>query len=207
MGTFFLVVLIIIVGVFAFRHLSYQWWVKHEQHRLTEDKVMDEWTVLVEGAAGRGDKILETTARLISEAKIPDVSVSKKMISLDRASRPFLVIENANIKGYYMYVGALDYGERLNIVWYLVLDTPEVARARKAMKEGRQSAVTGILARINPSGFGKVFFLTILDKLELANYVALVHHIVTTQAKSLFDELDLDSSKVNTATRGFLNLS
>lgn len=202
---FFVVVIVAVIALNRFR--NWYRWKRHDQHKITEDKVLDEWLALINTAASKSDQTLEKLARAIEAQKIPNISISKKMIKLGRDPRPFLVIEHSFLKGYYTYVGALPYGdERLNVVWYLVLDTPEIAATRRSAKHGATNPLA-FLGGFSKSGYGRVLNMSILDKLELTNYVSLIHQIVVAEVKSIMDGLHLDFSKVNTTTRGFLNLS
>lgn len=206
---FILILIAILVGIYAMNRFS-NWskWKLKDQHRITEEKVLDEWVALINGAASKSDQTMEKLARAIHAQKIPNITISKKEIKLGGDPRPFLVIEHSFLKGYYMYVAALAYGEeRLNVVWYLVLDTPEIAAARRQARRGGPGDPTAWMNRFFRGGYNRVLNMSILDKLELSNYVSLVHQVVVDEVRTLMDELHLDFSKVNTATKGFLNLS
>lgn len=198
---------VMFVGLYGFsRFTKWSKWKIGDQHKITEEKIIDEWTALIENAAGKSDKTLEKLARAIQAEKIPNITISKKIIDLGRDPRPLLVIEHTFLRGYYMYVGALDYGERLNLVWYLVLDTPETAALRRQAKHGATDP-TAWMNNVFAGGFNRVLNMSILDKLELSNYVSLVHGVVVHEVQEIMTELHLDFSKVNTHTKGFLNLS
>lgn len=208
MWTAILAVVGILVAIYFFNRFN-NWtrWKIRDEGKITEEKTLDEWIALIEKAAGKADQTMEKLARAIQSAKIPNISISKRTVKLGRDPRPFIVIEHSFLQGYYMYVGALPYGnERLNIVWYLVLDTPEIAAARKHAKRGTTDPM-GWMNNIFRGGFNRVLNMSILDKLELTNYVSLVHGIVIEETKNLMQELNLDFSKVDTHTKGFLNLS
>lgn len=215
MSIFLLLVLGVVAVFFGPRWYRKWKWETHDKHRITENKVVEKWTSLLEKGKGKGDAFMEKIARQIRDAKIPNISVSKKMIALGRDPRPFIVVEHDIFKGYYIYVGALDYGEqRLNIVWYLVLDTPEMANIRRAGRSGGGGLLEApghladaVLGSFNSDGYGRALRLSILDKLELSNYVSLVHDIVVAETKMFAEENNIDFSKISTATKGFLNLS
>lgn len=206
----FLFLIALLVGIYAFRRFdNWSKWKIGGQHKITDEKTLDEWVALINGAASKCDKTMEKLARAIQAEKIPNITISKKEIKLGRDPRPFLVIEHDFLKGYYMYVAALAYGEdRLNVVWYLVLDTPEIAAARRDAKRGR-GAPPGqeFFNNMFAGGFNRVLNMSILDKLELTNYVTLVHGVVVDTTRELMKEQNLDFSKINTQTKGFLKLS
>ncbi len=205
----FIVFVLILGGLYAFRRFdNWSKWKIGDQHKITEEKTIDEWVALINGAASKCDKTMEKLARAIQAEKIPNISISKKEIKLGRDPRPFLVIEHSFLKGYYMYVAALAYGEdRLNVVWYLVLDTPEISAARKKARRGGIEDPTTWMNNIFTGGFNRVMNMSILDKLELTNYVTLVHGVVVDTTRELMKEQNLDFSKINTQTKGFLKLS
>ena len=116
-----------------------------------------------------------------------------------------------------MYIGALPSGNRLNVVWYLTFYSPavELAKRDERASRGMASAMRtfgGELGRAmapedkGPSHFVPV--ISMLDKLELTNYVSLVHNIVVEETKAMMDELQLDASRLKTGTaKGFLTLA
>ena len=205
----FIVFVLILVGLYAFRRFdNWSKWKIGDQHKITEEKTIDEWVALVNGAASKCDKTMEKLARAIQAEKIPNITISKKEIKLGRDPRPFLVIEHSFLKGYYMYVAALAYGEdRLNVVWYLVLGTPEISAGRQQARRGGLEDPTTWMNNIFTGGFNRVMNMSILDKLELTNYVTLVHGVVVDTTRELMKEQNLDFSKINTQTKGFLKLS
>lgn len=214
-----IILVVIVVGVFWFVRKFYAFrWKMEDQHRITEEKVVEEWKTLLDKGANKADATMEQIARAIRAAKIPRVVISKKTVALGRDPRPFIVIEHETLKEYCMYVGALAYGDdRLNVVWYLVFDSPDIK-----MTEERDKAMRGFSSAmrrfggpvgeaIAPQDSGPARFvrkLSLLDKLELSNYVGLVHGIVIEETKAMMEELNLDSTKIKTsAAKGFLDLA
>ena len=199
---------ILLALYFFSRFNNWTKWKIKDEGKITEEKTIDEWVALISKGANKADQTMEKLARAIQTERIPNISISKRVIKLGRDPRPFIVIEHSYLKGYYMYVGALAYGDdRLNVVWYLVLDTPEIAAARREAKRGGLGDPTAWMNNVFKGGFNRVMNMSILDKLELTNYVSLVHGVVVAETKALMTELNLDFSKVNTHTKGFLNLS
>lgn len=207
----------LIVGIVWFRRKANVYtWQRHDQHHITEEKVVEEWKTLLDKGANKADATMERIARAIRDAKIPRVVISKKTVALGRDPRPFVVIEHETIKEYCMYVGALAYGEdRLNVVWYLVFDSPEIKAAERDDRTARGMASAmrrfggPVGEAIAPQDRGPARFvlkLSILDKLELSNYVGLVHGIVVDETKAMMEELHLDTAMMKTeASKGFLN--
>lgn len=212
-----IVIIAILIGFVILNKKLKQWkWKLRNRHpSIKEDKVLDEWNNIVANAKARADEFYRNVARAIDEAKIPNIAYAKKEVSFSRALRPFLVMTNTQFRGYEMFVGALDYGEHLNVMWYFTLDTPELHKARRAQRHGRSDASIGAQAMANRIGnkFGKsdnwvaLDKLTMLDKQEIEAWAGEVHRIVLDEVKRMMDELHLDFSKVDTHTKGFLNIS
>ena len=74
---FFVVMIVAIIALNRFR--NWYRWKRHDQHKITEDKVLDEWLALINTAASKSDQTLEKLARAIEAQKIPNISISKKM--------------------------------------------------------------------------------------------------------------------------------
>ena len=91
----FIVFVLILGGLYAFRRFdNWSKWKIGDQHKITEEKTIDEWVALINGAASKCDKTMEKLARAIQAEKIPNISISKKEIKLGRDPCPFLVIEH-----------------------------------------------------------------------------------------------------------------
>ncbi len=172
---------------------------------------------LLEKGADKADAVMEKIARAVRDANISGVSVSKKTVAFGRDTRPFVVAEHDKLTDYCMYIGALPSGNRLNVVWYLTFYSPAVEMAEQDERASRR--MTSAMRRfggpvgeaVMPQDGGPSHFvpnISMLDKLELSNYVGLVHSIVVEETKAMMDELQLDTSRLKTETaRGFLTLA
>src|ERR1700734_3858055 len=59
--------------------------------KLTQDKVVDQWSALIEGAKGQGGKIIEKVERAVREENLPNVVVSTREVKTeDGEQRRFL---------------------------------------------------------------------------------------------------------------------
>lgn len=202
-----------------------------QKEKLIQDKVVDQWSALINGASGQGEKIIGNVKKAVEEEKLPGVAVGmREMETEDKEKRPFLSVTNDRLKGYEMLVAAYDYGTRLNIVWYLTFDSPwallkrkkakaapekpkrhlnqwtqmyseSVADTRKAREEG------GYADASTRAGYRDPEVMTMLEKQELQNYVGITHDVLKREVKAMMDGLNLDFSKVDTKSRGFLNVS
>ena len=96
---------------------------------LKEEKIIDRWSVLVEGAQGQEKDIFEKTEKAIQRIEAPNIMVKSQEVRpglftglFHRKQRPFLTVTNKYLKGYTMLIGARNYGKQLSIYWYLVME-------------------------------------------------------------------------------------
>lgn len=190
---------------------------KQNQYRITEDKIADQWTALLDKGADEADKVMEKIARAVRDANISGATVSKKVVAFDRDQLPFVVVEHEKLPDYCMYVGALPSGNRLNVLWYLTFDSADVKIAERQERmaqrmTGAVRALGGDLGKaVVPEAGAPSHFvpnISMRDKVELSNFVSLVHNIVMDETKKMMDDLQLDTSRLSTGTdRGFVKLS
>ena len=184
---------------------------QRQRSDVSTDKVIDQWSAMIDKAKGRGDELLERVASLVKENNIPNVQLANRSLSIDKAeSHPFLVVSNDKFKGYEMLIGAYDYGDRLNVMWYLIFDSPAHVELREAASHRR--AVHDNISfnwriKAGSEGYVAADKLSMLAKQELTNCVSIVHQILKDEVKEMMGGLNLDFSKVDTHTKGFTNLS
>lgn len=184
----------------------------NQKSQLTEDKVKDEWSVMIDGAGERGDELLESIARNIEQQNLPHSQLAKRMMAIEGGEpHSFLVIKNGKFKGYEMLVGAYDYGNHLNVMWYLVYDSPEHTEMREAAAQGRRAHSsfnskfeTDAMAR----GYMSIENYSKMDKIEFKQYLTVVYETVQKEVKGFMEDLGNDFSKVDTATaKGFISIN
>jgi len=106
--------------------------------------------------------------------------------------REYLRIMMGGIKDYKLYVGARDFGNDLDVQWYLTCE-PGYFRANLS------KALTG-------GATDKAFLqiLDIFDQQDLRAYVTVVHHALLKAVTELMSELNQDSSKIDRKSRGLI---
>jgi len=184
---------------------------KRQKSKITEDKIKDQWTAIIGEAKGRGDELIERIARRVKDDNIPHVQIAKRLFSIDgAASLPFLVVSNDKLKGYEILVGAFDYGDRLNVLVYLIFDSPEHMEIRDAAQHWREvsdNQHTKWALFAASKGYTAPENLSILKRQELENYIAIVQSTLKDEVKQMMNGRELDFTKVDKHTKGFLNLS
>jgi len=166
---------------------------------LKDEKILDSWSILIENAQGRGKEIYEKTKRYIEESQAPgiktiDVKVRPSWLKgLLGKEREYLRVENTALKDFKMYVGARDYGNNLDVQWYLTCE-PGFFKKR--------------LSRVLTSSEDTLsFLLDIFKQQDLRAYATVVHHALLKAVIDLMSELEQDSSKIDRKSRGFLGIS
>lgn len=184
----------------------------NQKSELTEDKIKDEWSVMMDDAAGRGEELLESIARNVEQQNLPHSQLAKRMMTIEGGDpHQFLVIKSGKFKGYEMLVGAYDYGSHLNVSWYLVYDSPEHVEMREAAAQGRK-AHSSFNSKYETDamygGYMPIERYKMADKLEFKKYITVVYETVQKEVKVLMKDLGHDFSNVNTETaKGFISIN
>jgi hypothetical protein len=95
---------------------------------LTREEIIDRWSVLIENGKGRANQIFTDTEDFIKKSEAPRLSVERKEIAptitkdILGVRRNFLVVtnyENPKLVNYKTFICARDYGNNLDVSWYL----------------------------------------------------------------------------------------
>jgi Homeodomain-like domain len=122
---------------------------KEKMAVVAKEEVVDDWSVLIAQAQGQAEQLFTDAERLINESKAPAIRMQKKEIapSLVRGilggRRPFLVVtntSNSHLRPYKMYINTRDYGNNLDVAWYLVWQ-PGFRRKRELLVDAAQRVI------------------------------------------------------------------
>lgn len=167
---------------------------------LKDEKILESWSILIENAKGRGNEIYEKTKRYLEESEAPAVKTDMvkvrpgflKGVILGR-EREYMRVKSDALKDFKMYIGARDYGNNLDVQWYLTCE-PGFFKKR--------------LSRVLTSSEDTLsFLLDIFQQQDLRAYATVVHHSLLKAVMELMDELEQDTSKIDRKSRGFLGIS
>ena len=186
--------------------------------KIKESEIVEQWSVLVEGAEGRQQEFYGLIEEQLKELQPPRLQISQEKVfpSLMRRfkgeSKIFLIIKNKYFDGYIAHAGAEDYGKQLNISWYLVQRAGKFARI--------MSYLPGFLALpLYPLYAIYTFYekfisrrvtfenMDLFDRNELSAFAGTVHHAVTSSSQVIASTVGFDFSKVDQKSKGFLNLN
>ena len=164
--------------------------------KIPELQILDQWFALLDGAAGRGDEVLSRTKELLNERNYPGVSWGEEVVKsggwIGGKKRVLLLVRNASMKDYVMYIGARDYGSDCSVSWYL---TAEPSFFKKALATKLTGSVDGLSIGLN-----------LFDNEELRSYLTGAHHCLLEAVQVTMDSLGLDFSKLNKTSKGFLEV-
>jgi hypothetical protein len=170
---------------------------------LRKEQIVDNWGILIGNAQGRKEEILEGTRKLIEETKAPAIKMERKLLApgllrgIMGEEREFLVITeagNPRLSPYQMFVAARDYGNNLDVSWYLAF---------------RPSLWQAILSLIPFVGAipRSTLDLDLFDLQDLRAYVTNAHHCLLQAVEKLMMDLGQDVSKIDRKSKGFLGIS
>lgn len=195
------------------------WWLynQNKTKKLKEDNILDQWTHLFPDAQGKGEKVFAEVKRTIGKTDPPHVDLKEKEVEggtiRGNEKKTMLTAENDRLAGFIMYVGARDYGKQLLVSWYLVEELTGLSRFRRIISMHwiltlvflpyylGATVIEKLTGRVSAENMG------VFEREELSAYTGTVHGAVVEASRTVAEELNLDFSKVDTKTRGFLNLS
>lgn len=170
---------------------------------LKSQNIKERWFAAIGGANGESEKVLRAFMSGVQAAGIPEIETGSQSVSVGLGSklkgifsggggsqnRGMIVIANKSLPGWLIYAGARDYGKQLLVSWYLVTDEKKVSRFARTI--GRVTSMQ----------------LDIFKTEELSAFVTIVHESLKEAVKQVMNEMNLDFTKVDTHTHGFLNIS
>jgi hypothetical protein len=170
---------------------------------LRKDQVEDSWSTLIENAQGRSEDVFRNAEEFTKENNVPSIVMTKESIapgfvkSMFGKAREFLVVvysESFRLKPYQIFVNARDFGNNLDVSWYLTY----------------RPSIWQVVASLIP--FVKVASealreLDLFDQQDLRAYATVVHRSVLKSVDKLMLDLKQDSSKIERRSRGFLGIS
>ncbi|MFH0852618.1 MAG: hypothetical protein V1845_03375 [bacterium] len=204
---------------------------------IKEDTIVEQWSQLLLGMGGKGEELLKSIAGKLQELKMPDVVFARKEASLGQSNYTFgdkryefVTMRHQRYPDYEMFIGAIDRAGQLKVSWYLTVALPGriMGKLRAINKADRDAMPRALRApqmfsktlgkmlaqRLNEKMAGKPVpirvrpeDMTMDDKEELGAYITTAHNVVLAALEELMNDLNLDFSKVDKHTEGFLNLS
>ena len=185
-----------------------------------KQQIIEEWSLLIQDGQQHGVDIVEKTRELMVRSKAPNITLEEKEVTpgiirrLFGESRPFLVISNstnANLVTYKMYLNARDYGNNLQVSWY-VIHWPSYSEAMFKLTLfvpflNLLVLPIYILLRLPKAHNAGLLDMDFFDMQDLKAYVTNTHHCVLESVDKLLLDLSQDPSKIERKSRGFLGIT
>jgi len=160
---------------------------------IRHEAVIQSWTQMIPDAAGRGKSLLDTIENRIKEMKIPNVTTAIQDISggMFGSRRPFLCVNHAHYSDYRVYICAREYGTNLDVGWYMTCQP-------RFLKRTLSKYATGDPKQLSMQ-------VDFFSQQDINAFITVINHIVETESRALFDELQLAPS-ARMGSKGFLEL-
>lgn len=166
------------------------------------EQVIDNWSIMIEKGNGKAEEIFTLTEAFMLSSEAPSLKIHRKEMSpglirgILGTNRNFLVATDKNFRlnPYQIFINARDYGNNLDVSWYLTYRLP-FWRA---------------ILRIIPGLGGASFVLESLDlfdRQDLTAYTTICHHSTMDAVVRIMMILDQDTSRIDRKSRGFLGIS
>jgi hypothetical protein len=170
---------------------------------LRKEQVIDNWSILIENAQGNAEMVFQETESFIKESEAPSLEMRMRAMSpgvirsLMGTKRDFLEVtdrENIKMVPYQIYVNARDYGNNLDVSWYLTF--------RPTWWQAFLSLIPFV--SIIPKTISD---LDLFDQQDLTSFATNAHHCLLKTVEKLMANLNQDPSKIDRKSRGFLGIS
>jgi hypothetical protein len=170
---------------------------------LGKDQVIDTWSALIEKGQGNAAAVSKDAEAFIADSKAPGIKFENKEIApsiitgMIGNKRDFLVIRdtsNHKLEPYQLYLNARDYGDNLDVSWYLTFK-PSVLQS-----------LIALIPFVSVAQF-TINDLNVFDQQDLRAYGTNAHHGIMKAVDKLVLNLGQDPNKLQRMSRGFLGIS
>jgi len=165
--------------------------------------VLDSWGILVDNGNGKANEVVWDTEDFILKSNAPAIDIKKKVMTpgvirgMLGAKREFLVVtvkENLRLSPFQIFINARDYGNNLDVSWYLTY------------RPSLFQAILTLLPFIRSTPLSLSEF-DIFDQQDLIAYTTNCHHSLLKAVEKQILALNQDPTKIERKTRGFLGIS
>jgi len=163
---------------------------------LKKEVVVNEWSMIVEGAGDKVEQVFTDTEENIKRSKAPDVNFARVKVSSSFLGgvlgndRVFLRITDKHLPKYEMYIGIREYGIHLDLVWYLIYEPGFFARIMNMILSFFKRKL--------------VFHMNLFDEHDLTVYATVIHHSFLQAVEKITKGT---GQEINKSSKGFLGIS
>lgn len=162
------------------------------------------WHYVIKGAAGRAEEIYTAAAHVLDETKPPAVTYRRETLragTLVTGKRyDFLVVSNRHLPDHNIYLLAFDYGTSLFTAWFLTVQPTLLKRILAFYIR------LTFFFRVKVQAHLLATLMDIPKQMESSAYVAIVEDAAHQAVQMLMGQLGQDFSKVDTKSKGFLEI-
>lgn len=164
---------------------------------LKEENILNQWTTLMDHAAGQHDMVLRHIEQRLTEAQIPgDCTWSLEEVQsstwLSRVKRDFLIVRLGQFKDYRHYIGVREYGVHLDVCRFLTVEPGFFKKMVSEKLTGEGAALSG------PKN--------ILVEQDLTAWTTVVHHAVLAAVEGVMHDLGQDPATLHRESKGYLSV-
>ena len=166
---------------------------------LKDEKIIDRWSTLIENGQGRAEQVYKDAENYIKESKAPGINIDSVRVrtswlkGLFGNERRYIMVTSESLNDYRMYIGARDYGNNLDVCWYLTCEPGFFKKTLSGLLTGSDKALSSIL--------------DLFQQQDLDSYATIVHHCLLKATEKTMLDMGQDFSKVDRKSRGFLGIS
>jgi len=168
---------------------------------LKDEKIIDRWSMIVEYAQGFAEQVYADTESIVKESQAPGIGFERVKVrpswlkGILGNERSYLMVTNDALSDYRMFIGARDYGNALDISWFM---TCEPGFFSKKLSNILTSGASDKALSLN---------LDIFQQQDLNAYATVVHHCMLKAIEKLMSGKGQDTSQIDRKSKGFLGIS
>jgi hypothetical protein len=166
--------------------------------KLKDETILNQWSMIIDGAAARGNEVLDSIKFHLAAAQIPgscqwSVEEVESGGFLSKTKREFLIVRLDQFSDYRNYIGVRAYGTHLDCCRFLTVEPGFFKRQlSQAIAPGEDRLLSA------PKN--------LLVEQDLQAWVTVVHHCVLDAVKGLMQKVGQDPAGIRRETKGFLQV-
>lgn len=166
--------------------------------KLKDETILNRWSMLVDGAAARGNEVLDEIQSRLTAARIPgnctwSVEEVESGGMFSKTKREFLIVRIDQFSDYRNYIGVRPYGTHLDCCRFLTVEPGFFKKQiSQAIAPGQDTLFSG------PKN--------LLVEQDLTAWATVVHHATLDAVKSLMTKSGMDPAGLRRESKGFLEV-
>ena len=157
--------------------------IRKKEFKFKEDQIKRKWETLIDKGSGNADVVYEVINNFLESVKPPKVRWERAGIHagdlFTGKQYDGLKVVDSYLRDYKIYIFAYDYGTSLHVAWFLAYQKAFFRFAKR---------------------------MDIPQQLEMSAYITTVDQATKEGVQTLMKNLGQDFSKVNTESKGFLEI-